>query len=120
MKPGSRILVVDDNEAAATSLAKLLSLRGYTVETCFNGEDAVKAALSFKPAAAILDIGLPDMTGYDLCKMLHAQGYEGASIALTGFGQDSDRTEAEHAGFDFHLVKPAGLAEIEAVFAQIP
>ncbi len=116
---GLRILVVDDNHAAAESLKELLSYIGHTVETAATGGETFGAAKSFTPDAIILDIGLPDINGYEVAERLREQGEPAALIALTGYGQDEDKRRATEAGFDYHLTKPAGLTDIEAVLRQI-
>jgi two-component system OmpR family response regulator len=67
----------------------------------------------------LLDIGLPDMNGYDLAREIKRRGTQLSLIALTGYGQEADRIEAERAGFDHHLTKPIGLADIEIVLASL-
>ena len=92
----------------ATSLAVLLSLHGQEVRTAFGGLEALRVAEEWQPDAAVLDIGMQDMNGYELCRRLRAQswGRQLLLIACTGWGQDSDREQARSAGFDHHLVKP--------------
>lgn len=116
-----RMLVIDDNQSAADALAKLLSIRGHIVETAYSGTSAIEAAPVFEPEVVLLDIGLPDMEGYDVARALRAQPETSSAviIALTGYGQDSDIKNAERAGFNHHLTKPAGLAEIEAILGTI-
>jgi PAS domain S-box-containing protein len=105
-----RILVVDDNVDSAVSLGQLLELSGHEVRVAHDGEQAL-SALSFRPEVVILDIGLPGMNGYDLCRAIRAatDGHPPQMIALTGWGQDEDRLRSADAGFDAHLVKPVDL-----------
>lgn len=119
---GFRILIVDDNAAAADSLAKLLALRGNLTHAVYLGRDAIVEAPVFAPEVVLLDIGLPDMEGYDVAQALRtvAELADTTLIALTGFGQDSDIERARKAGFDHHLTKPASLADIEAILAGVP
>lgn len=115
-----RILIVDDNRAAADALAKLLALRGNITEAVYLGEDAIKRAPSFSPDVVLLDIGLPNMDGYEVGRLLRADPeFSATLVALTGYGQESDIRKAHKAGFDHHLTKPAGLAEIEEILATI-
>lgn len=117
---GFRILVVDDNRAAADALAKLLSLRGHETRTAYTGEEALNEAPRYQPDVILLDIGLPDMEGYDVARALKSDGsVTAALIALTGYGQESDIRKAQKVGFSHHLTKPAGLAEIEAILTDI-
>jgi PAS domain S-box-containing protein len=103
-----RILVADDNEDAAVSLATLLRLLGHDVRTAFDGLAAVQAAADFKPDVIMLDIGMPKLNGYDACRRIRAQpwGKQALVIAVTGWGQDEDKRRSREAGFDHHLVKP--------------
>ena len=106
--PPRRLLVADDNVDAASSLAVLLSLHGQEVRTAFSGLEALRVAEEWHPDVAVLDIGMQDMNGYELCRRLRAQGW-GRNlllIACTGWGQDTDRELAREAGFDHHMVKP--------------
>lgn len=110
-----RVLIVDDNEAAANGLATLLKHVGNEVETAYLGADVVNKVRAFNPGVVVLDIGLPDMTGYEVAEQLRTTGFTGRIIALTGYGQDEDKKKAEAAGFDHHLTKPVGLADLQAV-----
>lgn len=117
---GFRILIVDDNRAAADALTKLLALRGNVTEAVYASEDAIKRAPTFCPEVVLLDIGLPTMDGYEVAKQLRSDpNFSAILIALTGYGQESDIRKATKAGFDHHLTKPAGLAEIEEILGSI-
>ena len=109
-----RVLIVDDNRDALTLLADALSAVGYEVRTAHDGPEALNAAPAFKPHVAVLDIGLPVMDGYELATRLRAiAGLRALRlIAVTGYGQDSDRRRSETSGFDAHLVKPVALDEL--------
>ena len=104
----ARILVVDDNDDAAQSLALILRLEGHEVQTAGNGDEALRLLDTFVPEAAILDIGLPTMNGYELAAALRADPRTRGIVlvALTGYGRGPDRRRAIDAGFDEHLVKP--------------
>lgn len=103
-----RILVADDNEDAATSLALLLKLQGHHVETAADGVRALAAVARFRPEVVLLDIGMPELNGYEVCRRLRAaaDGKDLVVVAITGWGQEQDRQRARDAGFDAHLVKP--------------
>jgi signal transduction histidine kinase len=103
-----RVLVVDDNRDAASSLAMLLKIMGNDVRTAYDGEEAVDAAVEFRPDVVLCDIGLPKMNGYEVARTLRQATWSKnmALIAVTGWGQDEDRRKSEEAGFDRHLVKP--------------
>ena len=110
------ILVVDDNEDAASALGELLTLCGHTVEVVFDAPSALAAAPLFQPDVGLFDIGLPGMDGYELAQRLRQRrGADDAPLrlfALTGYGQESDRRRAADAGFDAHLTKPVDVAAL--------
>lgn len=115
-----RILVVDDNRSAAEMLKKLLTLRGHHVDVAYSGGDALALLTSMTPDIVILDIGLPDIDGYAVARAIRTHAYPiRLLIALSGYGQDEDKKEAQEAGFDVHLTKPIGLAELEETFASL-
>ncbi|WP_170162268.1 hybrid sensor histidine kinase/response regulator [Caldimonas tepidiphila] len=116
-----RILVVDDNVDAADSLATWLGMHGYEVRTEHHPEAALQALDAFVPDVAILDIGLPGMDGYELARRLraHPAGVGAALLALTGYGQASDRQQALDAGFDLHLAKPVDAERLLSVLASL-
>jgi PAS domain S-box-containing protein len=105
---GARVLVVDDNRDAAEMLSVMLGLSGCQVRTAYTAVQALELALEFSPTVALLDIGLPDMTGYELARRMRAReaGPPMLLIATTGWGQDKDRQSAFDAGFDHHCTKP--------------
>ncbi len=119
--PGLRVLVVDDNVDAAQSLSMLLEMQGgCRTETAFDGLSALEAARSFEPEALILDIKLPDMSGYRLAQILREdERLAGALlIALSGFGHQEATEASLSAGFDYHLTKPVSVAELLDVLAK--
>jgi len=103
-----RILVVDDNQDAAATLAMLLDLGNHQTRMAHDGLEAVQQAEAFRPAVILLDIGLPKMNGYDACRAIREQpwGQDIVIIALTGWGKEEDRRKSKAAGFDGHMVKP--------------
>jgi signal transduction histidine kinase len=109
-----RVLVVDDNEDAAIMLADALRTLGFEVRTAHDGPGAVALAGEFRPDIALLDIGLPMMDGYEVARRLReTDSTAGVTlVALTGYGQESDRLRSEAAGFSAHLVKPVDLDEL--------
>jgi two-component system CheB/CheR fusion protein len=117
-RDNNRILVIDDNEDFASSSATLLELSGYVVRTAHTAQKGLDALQDFVPAAVLLDIGLPDMTGYELARRIRAVPAmdHALLIAITGYGEESDNGRSGEAGFDYHLVKPVS---IEAVMAII-
>lgn len=109
-----RILVVDDNEDAASTLAILLEFGGHSVTTAPSGNHAIKQVAIFNPDVIFLDIGLPDMTGYDVLRTIRAteKGGQITCIALTGYGQNHDKQAAANAGFDHYFVKPLNFNQL--------
>lgn len=103
-----RVLTVDDNLDAVHSLCMLLREMGHTVDYAINGYVALDAARRFKPDVVILDLGLPGMTGFEVCTQIRRDPELCATkvLALTGYGDESYRRRAEEAGFDRFLVKP--------------
>ena len=103
-----RVLVVDDNQDAADSLALLLSMAGHQVKVARDGVEALGLATQFKPNTILVDIGLPGMDGYELAQRLRELPSLGdvQLVALTGHGQETGRSAAAAAGFHIHLTKP--------------
>jgi signal transduction histidine kinase len=114
-----RILVVDDNSDAAESLALLLQIDGHDVRTAFDGVEALDLAAGFVPDVMLLDIGMPRLDGYEVARRLRKQPWarDLALIALTGWGQEQDRRRTAEAGFNAHLIKPVGEAELRRAIA---
>ncbi|MDB6042659.1 MAG: response regulator [Gammaproteobacteria bacterium] len=117
-----RILVADDNNDALESLATLLQLSGHEVFTAPNGAAALEAAERQRPEVALLDIGMPKLDGYEVARRIRAApwGQRITLVALTGWGQDSDRRRSQEAGFDSHLVKPLDLDKLTDLLAGLP
>lgn len=112
-----RILVVDDNEDAARTLALLLGLKGYEVRVVFDGYSALSEGEKFRPDIVLMDLGMPGMNGVETGRAMRATpwGKELQMVAITGWGQDSHRRLTSEAGFDLHLVKPVTSEMIEAL-----
>jgi len=113
-------MAVDDSTDAAEMLAAMMELQGHVTRITHNGRDALRIAQEFHPEAAFLDIGMPDMNGYETAAAVRKiAGFERMTlIALTGWGDESDRARSKYAGFDFHLTKPADLSAIEGLLGQ--
>jgi PAS domain S-box-containing protein len=120
--PKRRILVVDDNFDVADSLAMLLRLDGHEVEVAYSAPDTFEAVQRMRPEAVFLDIGLPQMDGYEIARRLRADpaAKRVHLIALTGYGQEHDRARAREAGFGAHLVKPAEIEAVNQILASFP
>jgi CheY-like chemotaxis protein len=112
--PTKRILVVDDNKDAADSLALFLEINGNTTYMAHDGPEAIAAVEKHRPDVVLLDIGLPMLSGHEVCRRIREQswGKDIFFIALTGWGQDEDRRKSKDAGFDSHLVKPVDHQEL--------
>ncbi|KFI05266.1 diguanylate cyclase [Massilia sp. BSC265] len=118
---GIRILVVDDNVDAATTLSMILEACGYLTQVAHDGMAALAAADAFRPQLAFLDIGMPGMDGYDTARaMRKLEGLEDMTlVALTGWGAESDRQKSSEAGFDRHLTKPVQLDVVQDLLAKL-
>ena len=104
---GSRVLVVDDSVDSAETLGELLRIWGHDVRLAHDGPGAVAAAREYKPDVILLDIGLPGMDGFAVAQQLKAEGLETRMlVALTGYGEQTDKQRTMQAGFHHHLVKP--------------
>ena len=116
-----RVLIVDDNEDAANSLALLLKLGGHETASVYTAVDALQRARAFRPDVVLLDIGLPEMDGYEVAqKMRELPGLRDIRlVAVTGYGRSDDRLRARDAGFDDHLTKPVEYAVLERTLAGL-
>jgi PAS domain S-box-containing protein len=117
---GRRILVVDDNRDAATTLARMLKLLGNDVRTTHDGIQALGVADEFRPEIILMDVGMPGMSGYEATRRIREQPWGPSTIiiALTGWGQAGDRIQSRDAGCDGHLVKPVSLPDLEQMIAH--
>lgn len=120
--PARRVLIADDNRDAAEILAVLLDQSGYAVHLAFTGPDALARAAEHRPQAAVLDIGMPGLSGYEVAQQIRAQAWGESMllIALTGWGQEDDKRKALDAGFNHHLTKPVDPDALEALIATAP
>lgn len=118
LRANRTVLIADDNVDAAESLAMLLRLDGHHVEVASNGSEAVELFDRLRPDFAILDIGMPGMNGYEAARHIRqrTEGQRASLIAITGWGQESDKARAAAAGFDHHFTKPV---EPEALISLI-
>lgn len=119
--PQLRVLVVDDHADTTELFCRLVAPLGHVTRAASTGEEALRIAEVFQPHAVLLDIGLPDMTGYDVVRELRGRGSHAYVVAVTGWGRAHDRTRALAAGFDDHVMKPvsrehlAGALEVAAL-----
>ncbi|MBV8757401.1 MAG: response regulator [Deltaproteobacteria bacterium] len=116
---GRRIMVVDDNEDAAELLSAVLEQLGNTTRVAHDADGALAIVDEFAPDLAVLDIGLPIVDGYELARRLRQRPQRMSLIALTGYGQSSDKERASKAGFDAHLVKPVAIDALQALIAKL-
>jgi PAS domain S-box-containing protein len=116
-----RVLIADDNRDGAESLAMILELAGHEVLTAHTGPEALQMAAQHRPQVAILDIGMPGMSGYEVAQQIRreAWGVHMRLIAVTGWGQEDDRRQAQRAGFDHHLTKPVDPAALEELLVPV-
>ena len=117
--PPRRVLIVDDNEDAANSLALILKLGGHETDSVYTATAALQRAADFKPDVVLLDIGLPGMDGYEVARKIgELPGLRNIRlVAVTGYGRSDDRRRARDAGFDDHLTKPVEFAVLERTLA---
>jgi CheY-like chemotaxis protein len=115
------ILIVDDNKDGAQSLAILLQLSGHETYTANDGLTALEAAERLRPDVLLLDIGLPGLNGYEVCRRIRQQPWSKnlVLVALTGWGKEEDRRKSAEAGFDSHLVKPVDHAVLAGLLSSI-
>jgi PAS domain S-box-containing protein len=115
-----RVLLVDDNADSADGLAMLLDLQGHETRVAYDGESALETARRFRPHAALLDIGMPSMDGYELARRMRAQPEtkDTMLVAMTGWGQEEDLVRGREAGFAHHLVKPFDPEAVERLLAD--
>ena len=121
MTAGARVLVVDDNQDSADTLSEMLAMTGFSSTVAYGGQAALHAVEHEVPDAVLLDIGLPDMSGYEVCQRIRQSNMtrQPVLIALTGWGQDKDRALAMTAGFDAHLTKPADPGALIAMLKEL-
>jgi signal transduction histidine kinase/ActR/RegA family two-component response regulator len=113
--PGKRILVVDDNEDAANSLASILELEGHSIDIVYTGRAALERALAISPEVILLDVGLPDISGYEVARHLRPLLMTTQIVALTGYGHAEDIRRASDAGFDAHVIKPVDFEKLTQI-----
>lgn len=114
------MLIADDNRDGAESTQLYLQMQGHEVHVALNGTEALSVAAQIQPEVGVIDIGLPDMSGYEVARHIReeAGGRGCLLIALTGWGQESDKLRARAAGFDRHCTKPVDPGELEWLFSS--
>jgi DNA-binding response OmpR family regulator len=119
IRNGVRVLVVDDNVDLAELLSDALQMEGFKTAVAYDAEAALARWRLFSPHAAVLDVGLPHVDGYELARTLRAEhGRKPTLIAATGYGQQRDRMRAADAGFDCHFVKPVSVHDLLQVLDE--
>jgi CheY-like chemotaxis protein len=115
--PGQRVLLVDDNMDSSEPLSLLLQAKGHETRIAVEGQEAIEVADEFLPDCVILDLGLPGIDGYEVARRLRERPYAATLtlVALTGWAGKDVRVKAAEAGFDYHLVKPVNLEELERI-----
>jgi CheY-like chemotaxis protein len=116
----ARVMVVDDHPASAEMLAEVLTMEGYAVAVAHSGQQAIATALEFKPSVAVLDVGLPDMTGFALAAMFRAtpELQDVRLVALSGY-EHALRTQGSGSAFEQYLVKPVEIDQLLSVLVQL-
>ncbi|HEX6943807.1 MAG TPA: ATP-binding protein [Gemmatimonadaceae bacterium] len=117
----TKVLIIDDNHDAADSLGALLEVMGADIRVAYDGRTGLDILDSFRPAAVFLDLGMPDMDGYEVAHQIRSRpdAHDTVLIALTGWGQERDRRRTAEAGFNRHLAKPADLETLQSVLTSI-
>jgi CheY-like chemotaxis protein len=120
-EPSLRVMVVDDNVDIVTSMAMLVREFGHEVRTAYDGSTVLETALDYRPNVILLDIGLPGRNGYEIAKQLRQQPAlkDTVLVAMTGYGQESDRQRSREAGFDHHLVKPVNFEKVSQILSAV-
>ena len=113
-----RVLIVDDNLDAAATLDEFMRSLGHATQVAHDGPQALLMADQFKPDVVLLDIGLPGMSGYEVARRLRQSGRTMKIIAVTGWGNEAERSRSAEAGFDMHLVKPVDEAALQHIMEQ--
>lgn len=113
-----RVLVVDDNKDAADSLAQLLQLQGHDAMSVYSAQSGLEQSESFRPEIILLDIGLPEIDGYQVARQLRAQNTPALLVALTGYGRAEDVQQSLEAGFDYHFTKPLAFGDLEQILSK--
>jgi CheY-like chemotaxis protein len=119
--PSLAVLVVDDNVDMASSLAILLRESGHDVQTAYDGPGALEAVRKFRPDVALLDVGLPELDGFEVAKRIRQQPIlkKVVLVAMTGYGKESDRQRSQEAGFDHYLIKPTKFEKVQEILASV-
>jgi CheY-like chemotaxis protein len=114
------ILLVDDNQDATLLMERLLQLKGFLVHTCTNGQAGLEAAERLRPVAVLLDLSMPDLDGYTVCRLIRAQAWGESMllIAVSGYSSAADQQRSYEAGFDKHLVKPADFGLLTSLLTE--
>lgn len=113
------VVIVDDNAAAADAMVRLIEALGYHARAHYSARDALDH-IDTSLGLMLIDIGMPEMDGYELLREVRARNFTQPVIALTGYGQQEDKDRALNAGFTQHLTKPIGLSEVRAALSLIP
>ena len=118
-RSGRHVLLIEDSEDNREMMRELLEMEGFRVDVACDGADGIQRALALRPSIAIVDIGLPEMDGYEVARRVRAALGEGITlVALTGYSQPEERDRATAAGFDVHLTKPVNIADLEAILMR--
>jgi two-component system, chemotaxis family, CheB/CheR fusion protein len=115
------VLVVDDNRDTADGLARLINSFGYQARAAYGGEQAIEETVAFLPDMALIDIGMPDLDGYETVKRIRQQrgNVHIIIVAVTGWSRDEDKRRAYEAGFDLHVAKPMDADKLKELLALL-
>jgi CheY-like chemotaxis protein len=113
------VLIVDDNAAVVRSLSRLVRMLGHDIRVAFDGHEALRIAEQFQPEVVLMDIGMPNLSGYDVAREIRSRRGGGVTlVAVTGWGGEADRRRSRDAGFDRHLTKPIEASVLEDVLSE--
>jgi CheY-like chemotaxis protein len=120
VRPALRVLIVDDNQDAADTMAELVRTIGANVKVAYDGDSALQVLRTHRPSVVVLDLGMPGLDGHEVARRmrLDPEFRDVTLIALTGWGQEENRRRTKEAGFDHHLVKPVEFATLEALLTS--
>jgi two-component system CheB/CheR fusion protein len=114
-----KVLIIDDNKVAADGLKMLFKAMGWNAQSIYSGRELLEFLSTESATIAFIDIGMPEMNGYEVIQEVRARGFSLPAVALTGYGQTEDIEKALSAGFTAHLTKPAGIQDFKRILSEL-
>ncbi len=118
IRPGLKVLIIEDNPDILRAMPKQLELLGCAPETAATGHEGIEKSRVFRPDVILVDIGLPDISGLEVAKTMRANGFQGLMVVVSGYGHEKIQRDAKKAGFDYHLAKPASLKTLRSILSK--